>query len=74
MVLRGQESNLPLCVAYETTEPPLLYPRDKKQTMTNDCGGEIRTRINSFTRRVLFGPLSYAAKKIDGMGEIRTLT
>ena len=33
MVLRGQESNLPLwCMAYETTEPPLLYPRAKQKT------------------------------------------
>jgi hypothetical protein len=36
-ILRGQESNLPLCVVYEATEPPLLYPRVKQK----GCGGEI---------------------------------
>ena len=37
-------------VAYETTEPPLLYPRAGRAKL---CGGEIRTRIHSFTRRAL---------------------
>ena len=45
--LREQESNLPM-LAYETSEPPLLYSRVKL-----GCGDESRTRIISFTRRAL---------------------
>ena len=60
MVLRGQESNLPFVVAYETTEPPLLYPRVKLKRLR---------RRDSNSHQLVYKtsalcPLSYAATNL----------
>ena len=61
--LREQESNLPV-VAYETSEPPLLYSRD-----LNECGGDegTRTLIDRFTRPTLCQPVELHRQGISNL-------